>query len=388
MIVEIKGTGFVNKGAELMLYSIMEKMRSRYPDVRFVHVPSLQGAPYEKYARLGIYPKASLWRKGIQLMRPVDYVPKKLRDLYGVVINREIDVVLDASGFSYSDQWGDNPSVLMAKACKKWKKQGTKIILLSQAFGPFTYSKIKDSIRAIADCADLIYAREQVSYEHLISVTGERPNIKVAPDFTNLMAGVLPDGYDAADKEICIVPNYRMIDKTSAEVSKAYQPFLENCVNYLVESNQKPFLLIHEGANDLKLAKLIIENTGKNIPIVSETDPLKIKGILGASKGTIGSRFHGLVSALSQGVPALATGWSHKYQMLFQDYDFVDGLLDVLIPQDKLEKKLKFLIDPELRLSLGNNLRQKSTIQKERALSMWDEVFSVVEVCERVWKII
>jgi len=378
MIVEIKGTQFVNKGAELMLYAIMDKMRSRYSDVRFVHVPSLQGAPYEKYAMLGIYPKASLWHKGIQLMRPVDYVPKKLRDLYGVVIDQEIDVVLDASGFAYSDQWGDDPSILMAKSCKGWKKQGTKIVLLPQAFGPFTSSKIKDSIRAIADCADLIYAREQISYEHLISVTGERPNIKVAPDFTNLMAGVLPEGYDAADKEICIVPNYRMIDKTSAEVSKAYQPFLEKCVNYLVESNQKSFLLIHEGANDLKLAKSIIENTGKNIPIVSETDPLKIKGILGASIGTIGSRFHGLVSALSQGVPSLATGWSHKYHMLFQDYDFVDGLLDVLIPQDKLDEKLKYLIEPELRSRVVNNLRKKASIQKERALGMWNEVFSVL----------
>lgn len=147
-----------------------------------------------------------------------------------------------------------------------------------------------------------------------------------------------------------------------------------------MESNQNPFLLIHEGANDLKLAKSIIENTGKNIPIVSETDPLKIKGILGASNGTIGSRFHGLVSALSQGVPSLATGWSHKYQMLFEDYDFVDGLLDVLIPQDKLKEKLKYLIDPELRSRVANNLRQNSSIQKDRASRMWDEVFSVTGV--------
>lgn len=95
-------------------------------------------------------------------------------------------------------------------------------------------------------------------------------------------------------------------------------------------------------------AKSNIENTGKSIPIVSETDPLKIKGILGASKGTLGSRFHGLVSALSQGVPSIATGWSHKYQMLFQDYDFEDGLSDVLIGDDVIiasaNKTRKYII--------------------------------------------
>lgn len=379
MIVEIKGTQFINKGAELMLYAIMDKMMDKYADVIFTQVPDKKYVPYEKYSRLGIYPKASLMRKGVQLMRPLEFVPKGIRDMYGIVVDSEVDVVLDASGFAYSDQWGDGPSVSMASSCKRWRKQGSKIVLLPQAFGPFTAKKIKDSIRIIADCADLIYAREKVSYEHLVSVTGERQNIKIAPDFTNLMAGVLPEGYDVSDKEICIVPNYRMIDKTSAEVSKAYQPFLEKCVNYLVECNQKPFLLIHEGTNDFMLAKSIIENTGKSIPIVSETDPLKIKGILGASKGTLGSRFHGLVSALSQGVPSIATGWSHKYQMLFQDYDFEDGLSDVLIGDDVIKRKINYLIVEKLRCDLSFRLKEKAKEEKEKALKMWEDVFDLIQ---------
>jgi colanic acid/amylovoran biosynthesis protein len=259
-----------------------------------------------------------------------------------------------------------------------WKQQGTKIVLLPQAFGPFTSSKIKDSIRTIADCADLIYAREEVSYKHLVTVAGERQNIRIAPDFTNLLNGVLPEEYDISDKEICIVPNFRMIDKTTTEVSKAYQPFLEKCVNYLVDCGQKPFLLIHEGTKDLMLAESIIEKTGKMIPLVIESDPLKIKGILGASKGTIGSRFHGLVSALSQGVPSLATGWSHKYKMLFQDYDFDDGLINVMISDEALIKKMKYLVNEDLRQQVSIMLIEKSAIQKDRASKMWEEVFDII----------
>jgi len=65
MIVEIKGTQFVNKGAELMLYAILDQVRRRYPDARVTHVPSFESVPYEKYSRLGIYPKASLLHKGV-----------------------------------------------------------------------------------------------------------------------------------------------------------------------------------------------------------------------------------------------------------------------------------------------------------------------------------
>lgn len=377
MIVEIKGTQFINKGAELMLYAIIEKMRSRYPDVRFAHVPS-KNAPYEKYSRLGIYSKASLMRKGIQLLRPLDFVPQKIRNMYGVVVDSDLDVVLDASGFAYSDQWGDAPSMVMAKSCKRLKKQGTKIVLLPQAFGPFTSKKIKDSIKIIADYADLIYARETVSYEHLVSITGGQQNIKVAPDFTNLITGILPDGYDISDKEICIVPNYRMIDKTSADVGKAYLPFLKRCVNHLIESGQKPFLLIHEGKNDIMLAESINSNNENNIPIVYESDPLKVKGILGASKGTIGSRFHGLVGALSQGVPSLATGWSHKYEMLFKDYGFEDGLINVSLSQNELINKLNYLSNTEIREKMSKSLSERALIQKERAAEMWRDVFRVV----------
>ncbi len=47
----------------------------------------------------------------------------------------------------------------------------------------------------------------------------------------------------------------------------------------------------------------------------------------------IASRFHSLVFALSEGVPVLALGWSHKYQELLRPF----GLENFVVDHNQLE---------------------------------------------------
>jgi colanic acid/amylovoran biosynthesis protein len=169
-----------------------------------------------------------------------------------------------------------------------------------------------------------------------------------------------------------------MIDKTEKDQSDAYVPFMSDCVQYLLHNGAKPFILIHEGPDDLVLAKKIQSRVGSPIPIVQEGNALKIKGILGACDGTIGSRFHGLVSALSQGVPSLATGWSHKYEMLFRDYGFSDGLVDIRSKQQDIRAKIDLLLDKNSSDQIHLKLLQKSEELKMRSREMWSEVFKVI----------
>lgn len=376
MIVEIRKAGFINKGAELMLHAVMQKVRERYPDATLVMAPSHSKAsqPYHKFAPLGFYPKASLWRKGVQFGGLASLVPKKVLEMYGVVLDSEIDVVLDAAGFSYSDQWGISSSRELASSSKKWKKNGTKLILLPQALGPYTKPGIKKYVAEWANNADMIFPREEDSYQYLTGVVGEQDKIKLYRDFTNLVIGELPVGYDPSDKKVALVPNYRMIDKTSKEESEAYLPFMIKCAKYLVEKQAKPFVLVHEGENDRMLAQKISEAVG-GIPIVTETDPLKIKGILGSCEATVGSRFHGLVSALSQGVPSLATGWSHKYRRLFEDYDFGDGVVSVLDTEEKIREKIDLVIGEDNVEPLKQKLKERSEVLKKQSEEMWEHVF-------------
>ena len=378
MIVEIRKAGFLNKGAELMLYAILDKMKREFPVAKFAMAPHPVAAPYEERIKLHLYQKPDIWRYRFQWGKVFSLIPRFFRKMYGVVLDREIDVVLDAAGFGYSDQQGRNASLGLANACKRWKKNGAKVILLPQAFGPFNDPVIRKSMKIAIENADIIFARDKISYDYLIDIAGERQTIRISPDYTNLIEGILPDDFDTINNQFCLIPNYRMIDKTSEDKSSLYIPFMIKCAQYLIKRGVKPFLLVHDGINDLLLAEEISKGVGGEIPIVKETHPLKIKGIIGASEGMVGSRFHGLVSALSQGVPALATGWSHKYEELFNDYDFPEGILNVTCNEQKLHNKLDMIINQKSQAIIKKTLGEKSSIQKQQSEMMWTEVFTLL----------
>jgi len=380
MIIEIRQAGFVNKGAELMLHAAVQKIRERYPEAKITMAPVYGGADdtFEKMQNLNLYPKAWIWRKGFDFGWFANFIPRRLLNMYGLVLTKEVDVVLDAAGFSYSDQWGIRTSRELSVSSSKWKRNGTKLILLPQALGPYKNNNIGKYVKKWVGNADLIFAREEDSYKHITGLVGEQNKIMQFPDFTNLVKGTLPEGYDSSNKRIALVPNYRMVDKTSQKESEAYLPFMIRCAKYLVEQGAKPFVLVHEGANDQMLADKISEAVG-GIPIVKETDPLHIKGILGTCDATIGSRFHGLVSALSQGVPSLATGWSHKYLRLFEDYGFKEGVVTVLDSDAKLQEKIDLLLKLETVEPLRVKLKEKSDELKKLSEQMWQLVFTEID---------
>ena len=150
----------------------------------------------------------------------------------------------------------------------------------------------------------------------------------------------------------------------------------------MLHKNTKPFILVHEGDNDLMLAEEIVARVEGNVSIVKETNPIKIKGILGACEGMLGSRFHGLVSALSQGVPALATGWSHKYKMLFEDYGFSDGVIDVTTNDDEIKKKIDLIADPDSKIAIKKTITEKSKELKNLSENMWRDVFECLNLSD------
>ena len=169
-----------------------------------------------------------------------------------------------------------------------------------------------------------------------------------------------------------------MLDKTDARTGAGYLPFLTACVRQLLAANRRPFLLVHEGASDARLAKQIADETG-DIPVIHGQSALAIKGILGACRAVVASRFHALVSALSQGVPAVATGWSHKYVELFNDYGFPDGVMSTDADEKQIGEMMSRITDETHGAAIASTLSAKSEQLKQRSRAMWQAVDCLIE---------
>jgi len=379
MYIELRGVEFVNKGAELMLHAIIRYLRKELPTVEFV-METNHRSPREKLAELGIYQKVKFQKKGINLSLLFELLPKSFLRKRNLVLSKEIHAILDASGFAYGDKWGAKKAAERSgNFVASWRRQGKKIILLPQAFGPFTSKALKDQMRKILLNSDLIFARDKQSLAYLKDIEPSLDSVKLAPDFTNLTE-VETDSLAASHaRQTVIIPNQKMLETDDDDLNNNYLNFIKALVNQLLKLGESPVFLIHESQKDGALAAEINQSLPNPIPILKEEDPLQVKAIIGASRSVITSRFHGLVSALSQAVPCLCTGWSHKYLQLMKDYDYENGLCEVSLDTGYIQKKLDLILDPKERERTQLKLQLNAQIQKERAREMWSQVLEVLK---------
>ncbi|MBW2028503.1 MAG: polysaccharide pyruvyl transferase family protein [Deltaproteobacteria bacterium] len=358
----------------MMLLVILQELRQ--DNIIFAVSPLKSLCEYPFYSRLGIHPKLSLRYKGIQWGILGKYIPKRLRNLYGLVTEEEVDVILDSSGFAYSDVWGVDPARITAYESKRWKKQGKRIIFMPQAFGPFNDPNLRKYMKCIVNCADLLYARDELSYRTLLDLENNTSKIKVKPDFTGLLDGVVPEHLEIDDSAVCIVPNTMVINK--GKTPERYLPLMVKIVELLRESSLEPFFLIFGGAEDRRLAQQINASLAKPARIMEENEPVKIKGIIESCLALIGSRFHALASSLYSGKVTLGIGWSHKYSYLFKDFGFEEGLIDPTVPEFELRHILTYVVEENKRQDLQLKLRLKANDIKSESRQLFKEIRSFV----------
>jgi len=378
MIIELRGVEFHNKGAELMLHAIIEKIKSKFPDVMFV-MEKTASAPMSKQKEFGIFTKTNFKLYKFPLKYVFALVPQSIRRNNNLVTEGEIDIVIDGSGFAFGDQWGAwKAGYRLADHIIKWKKDGKKVIMMPQAFGPFTDQALKVKMQTIIKYSDLIFARDRISYEYMLGLDPKATNIKLRPDFTNLIKGSIPSDFNPKTCEVAIIPNNKMIETASEAGGIAYVNMLKKMVELIQDKGYKPFFLIHEGKKDLALALKTNESIKNQVPVVIEDNPLHVKGIIGASKAVITSRFHGLVSCLAQAIPCLATGWSHKYEMLLEDYGYGEALVDVNSDDTVLLQKIESVLDESSRATIVEKLKKNSVDQKKLSEETWKEIFALL----------
>lgn len=376
--IVISGVEGVNKGAELMLYAILAQIEERFPNA-IIFLPisqfpnglgtiktslTLKQSPNKFVRFLGKnHITGLLNRLGLRFKYLNNLIPIKGACYY-----------LDASGLYFSDQMISSERIAkdLHVLLQGYKKQGTKIIYLPQAFGPFEKKASKIAIDAALRYSDFLTVRDSTSMKYLLGLNTYSTNIKQYPDFTSIVSGIIPPKYNHLTGRVCIIPNSQVIRK-GIMLKEDYLNLITHMVTAIYNAGYEAFFLEH--ANDSILIEECAQTTKYDIPIVSGLDALSVKGLVGQSYLCISSRFHGVASAFSNNVPCLTTSWNHKYQELLELY----GMEKALLSSSAAEciTKVKYFLDKKVNTNIREELQIKNHMVQEKVKEMWKEIWDI-----------
>ena len=346
-VLEIKGIAFPNKGAELLLCAILQRVQKEFKVCLEPH------GNYSNKAKYPIYTKTCLRFCGINLLFVFSMIPKYIRNRLGFVTPKEVDYVLDASGFAYGDDWS------FMLALNRILREKKPIIYLPQSFGPFEKKQSKSIIRHIIKKSPMVFAREEKGQREIEKITGEK--VKVIRDITFSLK-VTPN---PIERDILIIPNFQVLKRDGND-------YIDK-LNKIIKSNpdRKITLVNHEGPKDREIIDLLAEKNQRNIEIIDGLDGSRLKSLIASSKMVVTSRYHGLISALSQSVPVIALGWSFKYAEILNYLsipikDDID-LINSYIQSDEYSEIFK-----------GDDFRSKIKQINAEIDLMWSDIFNYV----------
>jgi len=328
--------------------------------------------PFKMRSRLGL--RQTLWFPDYSRLSGLVGYPilKRYRQTLGLTLPREIDWVFDLSGFCYTDRWGAENAVNMRRYLNRQRGYDTKYVILPQAFGPFEESKLAEAFTDVANEATLLFARDDQSRKYLEDLRIETPIFK-APDLTTIAPSDAPTWCEEESPYVCVVPNSRMIEEKGGGDKGSYVDFLSQVCERLDQEGAKVLFLLFE-ARDRRLLGPVCEVLGREVRYLEEEDPVRLRGIIGQAQAVVASRYHALVSALSQGVFALGTSWSHKYEGLFKDYGCADLIISDISNEKDVQEHIDVLVDSSARDEYTNQISTHAEDMKDRAVEMWKRV--------------
>lgn len=385
MVIQIDGSSGVNKGAQLMLVAVLQEIKQKHPDAKIIvnnnyetnkeFIKNLYGNNF-RIRRNATFCKIV---NKFDLVRVAGWFSRKLaRLLTDKNAIKGVDVCLNIGGFQFGDQWDHNDDYVSnwRDYLRKQHLYGTISVFMPQAFGPFYKLGSKNILNVLNENADIIIARDDVSYKYLEAESVDKAKVFQYPDFT---ASVQPKETEYSKKysgKICIIPNSKIF-KTGTMDRGAYIESILAIVDHVYDNGQEVLLLNHEGVGDLNLCKQISEKSTHELPVITGLDALETKGVIAASYFVISSRFHGVANSLSSCVPCLATSWSHKYQKLLEEYKQEEYLIN-LSDLDSAYKKIDVFLNKEGNKKTRGILEEMNIAVIAKNREMWDMIWSRV----------
>ena len=148
------------------------------------------------------------------------------------------------------------------------------------------------------------------------------------------------------------MPNINLTARSDdADSMKRYSSSLLSMQQILRKEGFDPFFLLHSAHGDPTVVAAV-SAMDPSIEVIKPRDGLEAKAIIGRCDGIIAGRYHAIVSALSQGVPAVAHSWSHKYGALLNDFGTTRGLADPMDAEQSTSDLIDLMVDESYRKAI------------------------------------
>ena len=383
--IELIGIGLPNRGAELLARTVMQECTEKYGRCVFA---TSQKLPPEELKRLGLKRCLRNGKGPITVLRSklkgqklrksqrrkfryglLSLLSRNVREYLGYVLEQDVDLVLDASGFAYGDYWGAKKAQRrLTDRLPQWKANNVPLVLLPQSYGSFDEEGFEESFKPAVDYASLICVRDQQSKSYLEKFTSRA---ELFPDITFSLDGFVSDG--CSDQPYSLfIPNQKVIDSGSISRS-AYISLAQEFVALSRELGVEPVILNHEGSKDLDLCREMA--LSEKLRILDPRDALRIKGIIAEASFVFSSRYHGVVSSLATCTPVVVLGWSHKYRELLADFSLEHCLI---ANESHALMQLKEFCKEDNLAKVRKKIGEKLPHVRQSLRSLWEEVFASV----------
>lgn len=375
--IVLSGVEGINKGAELMLYAILQEIQSHFGETEVIipvsRMPKgISGIKSDLILHQTPNPLVHFFAKR-HITGILNRLGIRLQYLNNLRPIKNTDYFLDASGLFFSDQ-----THISRQAASDWNTvlagyhhQGTKIIFLPQSFGPFNEPNTQTAMDAVDNYSDLIIARDSESLAFINGYIHNKQKVRLYRDFTSTVDGYCPAKYKHLAGGVCFIPNTQMINKGIVSANE-YISFIAKMMTTAKESHHEVFLLDH--SDDLPLIHKCQDAVRFPVEIVSGLNALEVKGIISESYACFSSRFHGVASSFNTGVPCVTTSWNHKYQEILKDYQMEDCLLPIGRDNDCIGA-LSMILIPETNEAKRMTLASRKSIMLDDTRKMWDEIW-------------
>lgn len=376
----------LNKGDAAMRIALTDTLKQAIPDCHITMMtpfPEYDGTAYRadvtmKCSRrrpvkaVGMILLAGIWNVLHRITRlDLKFMLNKEMKVY-----RESDVVVDLSGDGLTEEYG--PKCLYAHLVPiiLGKLLAKPVFVCAQTIGPF--NKHESLCRSILQRADVVTAREKISYEYLGRL-GLNGSLSLTADMAFLLGAIPANAAKSIMAKEGIGFNKPIIGFSvsrlpghilgSAEENKATSLEIElaETLDKIVEMGLKPVFVSHatgpgERRDDRMAAQRVANMSKHNSEITvlaGDYSAEEVKGIISQMDIFAGVRMHSCIAAMSMGIPTVIIAYGPKAY----------GIAE-LVGQDQWVQDITKITSGELFNTIQRVWRERSQVQESLRKNM------------------